>query len=132
VLATYTGTRVLELDQKVAGFVAFIDYSDAATESSIIPEADPEVKILAIRVDALTREQRVIAVKHLALAVSRDLVRQGFRGCEATIHVRTGFQELFADHLEVKHVDQRDGLPEAKLVRFRIGEIVDDLEAEAL
>ena len=132
VLDTYTGTLVLEFNEQVTGFAAFIDYTRAETESSIIPEADPEVKIFALRVGALSREQRIIAVKHLALAVGRDLTRQGFRACEATIHARTGFQDLFSDHLEVKHVDRLDDLPEAKLVRFRIGEIINDLEAQGL
>lgn len=132
VLDTYTGTLVLSFNDELVGFVAFVDYTRPETASSIAPEADPEVKILAVRVDQLSREQRVAAIKRLAVAASRDLQRQGFGGCEATIHARTGFEDLFAGHLEVKRVNDLDGVAEAKLVRFRIGEVVEELEAEGL
>jgi hypothetical protein len=132
VLEVYTGTLIVELNGNPAGFAAFVDFTRAGTQSSIIPEADPEVKVLAVAVDRLTYEQRLAATKRLAAATCRDLLRQGFKGCEATIHARTGFQDLFADRLEVKGVNRIDGLPEAKLVHFRIGEILEDLGAEGL
>lgn len=131
-LGVYTGTRVLTLGGNAVGFVAFVDYTDAATTSAIAADADPEVAILAVRVDQLTQEQRVAASKRLAAAVCRDLLRQGFRGCEALIHARTGFQDLFADHMDVKSVNERDGVAEAKTVRFGIADIVTDLEAEGI
>jgi hypothetical protein len=132
VLDTYTGTQLLSLGANPIGFVAFVDYTRPETASAILPEADPEVQILAVRVGQLTREQRIAAVKRLALAVCRDFQRQGFQGCEAMIHARTGFQDLFADRFDVKNVNERDGVAEAKQVRFRIGEIVADFEAEGL
>jgi hypothetical protein len=131
-LETYTGTLVLERDGAPAGFVALIDYTAPETQSSIAPDAEPEVKILAVCVDRLTQTERLLATKHLALAASRDLVRQGFSGCEATIHARTGFQNLFAEQMEVREVSERDGVPEAKVVRFRIGEVVEQLELQGL
>lgn len=132
VLGTYTGTRLLSLGGTPVGFVAFIDYTLPETKSAIVPEADPEVAVLAVCVDQLTHEQRVVAVKRLAVAVSRDLRRQGFDRCEATIHARTGFQDLFTDHIEEKRVERRAGVPEAKAVRFDLAGIVDDLGAEGL
>jgi hypothetical protein len=132
ILDTYTGTVVLTLGGLPAGFVAFPDYSLARTAAAIVPESDPEVAVLAVHVDRLTREQRLAAVKRLALAVGRDLRRQGFGRCAATIHAGTGFQDLFADHMEVESVARRAGIPEAKAVRYHLKEIVEDLEAEGL
>jgi hypothetical protein len=132
VLDTYTGTLLLSLGSQPLGFIAFVDYTLPETEGAVVPEADPEVQILAVRVSQLTRDQRIAAIKRLAVAVCRDLQRQGFRGCEATIHARTGFQDLFAEQMEVRSVSERDGVAEAKSVRFRIGEIIDELAAEGL
>jgi len=131
-LNTYTGTLLLSLGGQPVGFVAFVDYTRPETGSAIVPEADPEVQILAVRVGRLSHQERLAAVKRLTVAVCRDLRRQGFRGCEATIHARTGFQNIFGDRLEVKSVHERSGLAEAKTARFRIVEIIEDFEAEGL
>lgn len=48
VLGTYTGTRLLPSGGSPVGFVAFIDYTLPETNSAIIPEADPEVAVLAV------------------------------------------------------------------------------------
>jgi len=119
-LAVYNGTVLLLRDDVPVGFGGLIDYDAPDCTSSIAPDAEPEAKMLAIRVDLLGDADRLVAVKHLAAAIAGAFQRMGFAHCTALIPATTGFQALFATRMTVKQTLDRNGVSEAKEVRYAL------------
>ncbi|MFQ5665161.1 MAG: FG-GAP-like repeat-containing protein [Candidatus Binatia bacterium] len=61
-LTVYTGTLIVERDGVPVGFGGLIDYSDPATSSSIAPDAEPEITVVAVDFERLAPREVVPAV----------------------------------------------------------------------
>ncbi len=133
-LEIYNGTLLLERDGLPVGFAGLIDYSNPTTASAILPDAEPELTVVALDFDELARAEVLPAVKRLAAAMGRELQRMGFNRCRLRLLAQPLFESnaWYTRHMTVLRVRQRDGLDHAVEVSIDVSGCVAELAGEGL
>jgi hypothetical protein len=121
-LETYTDTVILDRDGIPVGFGGLTDYTDPAVRTSIAAGGEPEVTVVALRVDRVPQSEFLEAMKRLAAAMGRELQRTGFASCRMRIAAWPLFTSntWYTRHMTVLRVRKRDGIDHALEVRFDV------------
>lgn len=131
-LEVYNGTVILHRDGRPAGFVGLIDYTNSNTVSTLAPDADPTLGIVALRPELLDSPEAEAAIKHLSAAAARELTRMGFSRCRILLgpEPRPVGDSWLAPHITATKVRTVAGIPQSREVTIGVGGTLSQLTAE--